>query len=288
LACLAAFASAQTTTAPFTNSSVASTSMSSTASATPSASAAPVTVVPGWNYDGCAAPPSAAGFPGFALIETSAAMTVERCVLDCAASQFAGLSGGNCYCSAAISNGTTFQPDSSCNTPCPGNPAEACGGAFVPTKKRQAAGVVLSLYEKAIVPAGDIYVSVAVTVYVDVNINGFTTVTYTGTVTATGCGCTDSPKPTIPMCAVTTVCSVCGPGGSPSTVTVTVPTAVAASASAAAATVKPAAGGPAGAAGAAAGTGTPGKPAPFTGAASSVQTGFAGLLSVLMAAIALL
>lgn len=282
---LAAVASAQ-----FTNSSTTSTS--ATSSASPSASALPASV-PGWKYDGCAAPPSAAGFPGFALAESSPLMTIERCTADCATSRFAGVVGGSCYCSQALSNGTSFVADASCSTACPGNPKEACGGPLLASRKRQAAGSVLSLYENvaAVVPSGNIFITVNVAVYVTVCATcpgGLTTVTYTGTVTATGCGCATQTKPAIPCTTVYAVCG-CGPAGAASTVTLVVPTAVASSVvssiGAMTQTVVVAATTPAVVPAAPVATTT--GPAVFKGAASNVQAGSMGLFGLLMAVVAL-
>lgn len=194
-----------------------------TASALVSNTTAPsASTVSGWEYVGCAISNAYTG----SLIESSPLyMTVERCLLDCSAYQFARIHGADCFC-ASSTNGTTPVADAACNEPCPGNSAEACGGSVAASRRRQAAGTVISVYEKAaVVPAGDIYITVITNVYIDYSpvLQALTTVTYLSTVTLTGCGCTNPSTPTVP---VTTTVYGCTLSGTSTVATLTVPSGV--------------------------------------------------------------
>lgn len=176
--------------------------------------------VAGWTYVGCELSTAAQG----ALVETSSFMTPQRCTLDCSAYEYALVNGQNCYCASTL-NGTTPVAESACSTRCPGNSGSACGGA-APGAKRQAAGTVVSVYEKqAIVPAGEIYLTVINNIYVDYcpEAQALTTLTYCSTATLTGCGCKNATVATVP---VTTTVYTCPLAGTTSVVTLTVPAGV--------------------------------------------------------------
>jgi len=91
----------------------------------------------GWKYKGCVAHTSEVG--KFIHTATIGDLNVERCLIACDASPtdytFAGLSGQACYCGSKklLEN---YDPKfvgnqyTTCNFPCPGNPAQACGGTF--------------------------------------------------------------------------------------------------------------------------------------------------------------
>jgi len=198
---------------------------------------APVTVVTpgaasvliqGWNYVGCAAPPSLAGLT---TAFQGPQLTAELCAQSCDAYAYFGLSGDNCFCANQVQNGTAIVADDQCSTPCPGNSLESCGraaGASPSTglARRQAVagGALLSLYQQAIIPEGLVYIDINIVVYIDIDVNiGVTyTNTFCQTVTRTGCGCPTTQS--IPMVTVTSTCTAAGQPTS--TVTVTVPAAV--------------------------------------------------------------
>ncbi|KAI5776253.1 WSC domain-containing protein [Geopyxis carbonaria] len=65
------------------------------------------------------------------LMSASAAMTPQVCVDSCAAagSVYAGVEyATECYCGAAMSNGTAAAPEVECNMKCGGNKKAFCGG----------------------------------------------------------------------------------------------------------------------------------------------------------------
>jgi hypothetical protein len=129
--------------------------------------------VPGWKYDGCVSTYSTASWD---LVDTSDSLTIEHCLLDCSAYTFAAINGEDCYCGLSV-NGTTVVDASSCHKPCPGDATEACGGiqGAPPIRRRQIlpGGPLYSLYEKAVVPEGDIYISVITNVYVSAIVSDF-------------------------------------------------------------------------------------------------------------------
>lgn len=177
--------------------------------------------VAGWTYQGCAIATAATG----SLIDSSPSMTVERCLLAASAYNYARIQGSNCYGASSV-NGTTPVADNSCNTRCPGNAAEACGGSAA-SVKRQAAGTTVSVYARQMnIAAGVVYNTLITNIYVDycpVCVGGTTTVGYCSMATVTACGCTSQVKPTIAMTTTVTTCSV---QGTLTTLTLTVPTGV--------------------------------------------------------------
>ncbi len=69
-------------------------------------------------------------------------MTVQYCASMCSSNAYFGVEyGGECYCGNTLSAGSMPTFESQCNVPCPGNPAQICGG-----------GNRLSLYGKTNTP----------------------------------------------------------------------------------------------------------------------------------------
>lgn len=157
--------------------------------------------VAGWTYQGCAIATAATG----ALIDSSPMMTVERCLNAAGAYNFARIQGANCY-GASSTNGTSPVADLQCNTRCPGNQAEACGGSAAAVK-RQAAGTTVSVYARQVQPAaGVIYNTLITNIYVDycaACAGGTTTVAYCSLATVTACGCASQTTPAIAMTTTT-------------------------------------------------------------------------------------
>lgn len=201
-----------------------------------------VSDLPGWHYIGCAAPPSVLSLTASEVFR-GPENDAETCAALCGGSAFFFLVGPTCHCTNALSNGTTFVPQSECSTPCPGNAAEFCGRSpsTAPLSRRQAVlgGARISVYRQTIIPAGLVYVDVDVLVYVDININinvnitnnvninnyfalPWVTNTWCVTTTRTGCGCDTTY--TVPVRTETIICTQCGP--SVTTITLTVPTAL--------------------------------------------------------------
>ncbi|KAB5518842.1 hypothetical protein GE09DRAFT_1155531 [Coniochaeta sp. 2T2.1] len=59
----------------------------------------------------------------------AAAMTPEVCVGLCSARKYAGVFDSTCYCADSLDAASSALPDiDQCNQPCPGNPAQYCGG----------------------------------------------------------------------------------------------------------------------------------------------------------------
>ncbi|KAJ9150207.1 Mixed-linked glucanase [Pleurostoma richardsiae] len=78
-------------------------------------------------YLGCFG--SSSSYPTFNEASTSNSMTVETCVSLCASNRYAGVFDTTCYCADSLDPATSALADQDqCNTPCPGNPAEYCGG----------------------------------------------------------------------------------------------------------------------------------------------------------------
>ncbi|KUJ21704.1 uncharacterized protein LY89DRAFT_714768 [Mollisia scopiformis] len=67
--------------------------------------------------------------PLFIQVDNSTSMTVELCTSQCSSSySFAALYGSQCLCGQSFTAFAPSSQDIQCNTPCPGNPAETCGG----------------------------------------------------------------------------------------------------------------------------------------------------------------
>ncbi len=80
-----------------------------------------------WNLLGCANSPS--GFLGWVQVASTPIMSNEYCTVACTNYRYAGSNGANCYCAVELEDvSTTTYPDS-CDSPCPGNLEQACGGA---------------------------------------------------------------------------------------------------------------------------------------------------------------
>lgn len=177
--------------------------------------------VAGWTYQGCAIATAATG----ALIDSSPMMTVERCLAAAGAYNYARIQGANCY-GASSTNGTSSVADLSCNTRCPGNQAEACGGS-AGAMKRQAAGTTVSVYARQVQPAaGVVYNTLITNIYVDYCSScagGLTSIAYCSLATVTACGCASQTTPTIAMTTTTVTKTL---SGSATTLTLTVPAGV--------------------------------------------------------------
>ncbi|ROW09536.1 hypothetical protein VMCG_02639 [Cytospora schulzeri] len=95
---------------------------------------------------------SSTGYSTFNETAESERMTPEVCVGLCSTSQYAGVYDTNCYCADVLDAGTSALPDrDSCDTPCPGNSDEFCGGIIATTgavvKKRDApSNILLTVY----------------------------------------------------------------------------------------------------------------------------------------------
>lgn len=132
-----------TTTATATTTQTATETVTNTPAQTPQPVAGTVAVADRlWEYEGCFGSVSAGES---VLVASSATMTIETCLTACPEFTFAALSGQNCYCSN--SSGSGGNVEGSCNTPCPGNPAQSCGGTADITRKRQAGVNFFSFYE---------------------------------------------------------------------------------------------------------------------------------------------
>jgi hypothetical protein len=227
---LVAAVSAQTA-APFsnsstpTNSSTSSTKSSSVAVST--STATPVTLTVGgktWKSLGCAA--NSLNFVGFELSSSSASNSHEKCLGECVNFEFAGLSGSSCYCSNRSDNATVIKSDSSCNTPCPGNNKQACGGSAAVARRAVPAGSLLTLFQAAapsVTVLVGVYTTIVATQYVSICPTGPVTVNYSATLTLAHCGCTNvTPVATIPFSTTVASCG-CGPNGAMQTYTVSYP-----------------------------------------------------------------
>ncbi|KAM0328808.1 hypothetical protein ACHAQA_005222 [Verticillium albo-atrum] len=142
------------------------------------------------------------GFPGFALGESSGAMTNELCIASCpTGTRFAGTNGRDCYCGDDLGTADAVAPGS-CNIECPGNALQSCGGSIGGgvTKRQLPLSILLTIYVLVEPVPGDETVTATVT--------GTTTVTDTVTTTFTG----DAGSVTTATQTITrTYCPTCGP-----------------------------------------------------------------------------
>lgn len=192
---------------------------------------------------------STTSFSTFSLSGDNGLMTNEVCVGLCSGRVFAGVHERTCYCADALDNGTSALPDRSrCNSPCPGNPGEFCGGNNLLARRDAPNTFLLTVYVNFVgnpganpPPAPGMGGTGVATVTQTIT----STVTYT-TVCSTNpallvtqeycttlkvpncarCAAGQVTKPTIPMTAITQTCNKCGAFGE-STVTLTVPVGVA-------------------------------------------------------------
>jgi len=64
----------------------------------------------------------------FFLAANSTSMTIELCTSTCSTYNMAALYNTECFCSPTSPPSVSSSQDTECNTPCPGNPTEICGG----------------------------------------------------------------------------------------------------------------------------------------------------------------
>ncbi|KAH9897221.1 glycoside hydrolase family 16 protein [Xylariomycetidae sp. FL2044] len=76
---------------------------------------------------------SSAGYQSFTQIASFATMDNEACVASCAGRKYAGVYGETCYCADILGDASAVDNDM-CDTPCPGNPLEFCGGVLDPAE----------------------------------------------------------------------------------------------------------------------------------------------------------
>ncbi|KAI8304677.1 hypothetical protein K4K61_005993 [Colletotrichum sp. SAR11_59] len=132
---------------------------------------------------------SGGGFPSFLLVKQDNALTIDSCIAACGGSKLIGVFGTDCYCGSFIDNSQTQQvSENQCNTQCPGNPLQRCGGRSS-VAKRQAvpAGVLLSIYIR--IDAGSISTVVSVSVSAGIDTTAsftFSTVITNPGITGTG------------------------------------------------------------------------------------------------------
>ncbi|KAI1079214.1 glycoside hydrolase family 16 protein [Whalleya microplaca] len=83
---------------------------------------------------------SAAGYPAFSQVATIPTMDNEACVASCKGQKYAGVYNDTCYCATTLGDAAAVS-NRLCDTPCPGNGHEMCGGALEASEK----GLVPSL-----------------------------------------------------------------------------------------------------------------------------------------------
>ncbi|KAI5922598.1 glycoside hydrolase family 16 protein [Camillea tinctor] len=79
---------------------------------------------------------SSSGYQSFSPIASLPRMDAEACVASCRGRKYAGVSGENCYCADILGDASAVANDM-CNTPCPGNGREFCGGAVDASESAQ-------------------------------------------------------------------------------------------------------------------------------------------------------
>ncbi|KAI1324169.1 glycoside hydrolase family 16 protein [Xylariaceae sp. FL0255] len=83
--------------------------------------------IDGYTLLGCFG--SVGGYQSFSEVASFKTMDNEACVASCAGRKYAGVSGEGCYCADTLGDATATA-NRKCNTPCPGNPSEFCGGVL--------------------------------------------------------------------------------------------------------------------------------------------------------------
>ncbi|KIV79786.1 hypothetical protein PV11_07331 [Exophiala sideris] len=91
------------------------------------------TQVSSFAYAGCLGPVPDTNFTdSFLLAQTSENMTIDACVSECASQQYAGIFDTQCFCSDYIgappASDVVVYPNDACDTPCPGDSTQDCGG----------------------------------------------------------------------------------------------------------------------------------------------------------------
>ncbi|KAI0852586.1 glycoside hydrolase family 16 protein [Daldinia vernicosa] len=72
-----------------------------------------------------------ATYESFSQVRSSADMDSKACVSACAGHKYAGVQGDTCYCADTLEEASGVENEQ-CNTPCPGNGHEVCGGLVNP------------------------------------------------------------------------------------------------------------------------------------------------------------
>ncbi|KXH46651.1 mixed-linked glucanase [Colletotrichum salicis] len=125
---------------------VLSTVVGPTATAPPSPSTDPLVperepaTIGEYAYLGCFG--SGTGFQSFLLMASAADMTLGKCIDLCRPGKYAGVRESECFCADDLDPDTRATTDRAlCNSPCPGNNTQLCGGTTTtsPSKKRDAA-----------------------------------------------------------------------------------------------------------------------------------------------------
>lgn len=206
-----------------------------------------------FSYLGCFA--STSGFSSFDLSGTDPSLTLEECVGLCSGKKYAGAVDTTCYCANTLDAGTgAIKNRASCNTPCPGDSAEYCGGSFPSKRAALASNVLLTMYANinglnssipppapalgsnttsytsrstpsvgsgfAATSVQTITSTITYTTVCSTNPAQLVTLTYCTTITV----CPTS-SPSIPQTILTQSCAACGKNGS-SVVTLTIPVEV--------------------------------------------------------------
>ncbi|KAK1656315.1 hypothetical protein BDP81DRAFT_414585 [Colletotrichum phormii] len=185
-----------TIVSPTTGPDGGATTDSTAAAATSSVAPNPASV-DGFSLLGCFS--STSSFPTFFLALSDALLTLEKCTAACpASSRLAALFGTDCYCGDIIDNTlTVLVPENQCNTVCPGNPAQRCGGraSAVRLARRQIpTDVRLTVYVRLDVSPP--VVSTVTSVSVSTGAGTTASVTVVNTVTQPGTTITGAPVPT--------------------------------------------------------------------------------------------
>ncbi|KAL7820698.1 hypothetical protein V8C26DRAFT_419432 [Trichoderma gracile] len=104
-------------------------------------------VVGDFRFFGCAASP--AGFPLFKRVAFTDFMNLDFCAASCPGRYF-GTSDTDCYCGDEFDSETADKVDTDlCDTPCPGDGSQICGGLAASDQEDQSpSSVILSLYIK--------------------------------------------------------------------------------------------------------------------------------------------
>ncbi|KAI5360847.1 putative carbohydrate-binding WSC, glyoxal oxidase, galactose oxidase/kelch, beta-propeller [Septoria linicola] len=107
----------------------ATSSTQTTPSAKPTSGVNETAILP-FKYQGCYTDTSASGRSLGNRQTDNSTQTIESCIAQCSSKGYtiAGMQYGvECYCDYFIRNAPTLQPDTDCNTNCPGNSGEKCG-----------------------------------------------------------------------------------------------------------------------------------------------------------------
>ncbi|KAE9583508.1 hypothetical protein CGMCC3_g594 [Colletotrichum fructicola] len=136
--------------ATVTSSSAASPAEStpSTVQTLPTPTHSPPPLVNAFEYLGCFGG-RGGPLPSFTLVRQVDDNDFDVCIAACNGSRFAGAFETECYCGDFLDSSVSILlPENECNSPCPGNLTQTCGGRGAPLVRRQDPNSRLTVYTR--------------------------------------------------------------------------------------------------------------------------------------------